>query len=186
MSPFKKRFAVFDTETTGLTVHPLARLDQQPRIIEFAGIITDGVEILAELEFICNPGIAIEAIITEITGLTNKDLDDKPPFSNFVDDVGKFFAAADVAVAHNLSFDKALLEYDMIRAGLPFDKLGFPAIHCCTVEQTMPMYGRRMRLNELYELHVGEYVQKHRAMDDIKLLHAVCQKTGVYDAFATA
>jgi DNA polymerase III alpha subunit (gram-positive type) len=179
----RKKFAVYDNETTGLTVHPKASLSLQPRIIEFAGIITDGIEILDEIEFICNPQQAIEEIITKITGLKNEDLEDKPPFEHFIPQVAAYFAQADVAVAHNLSFDRALLQYDMQRADRDFEGLNFPKILCCTVEQSMHQFGRRMKLSELYELYIGPYVQKHRAMDDIRLLHAVCGAMGVYNAF---
>ncbi|UVN13624.1 hypothetical protein FBPa24_0025 [Pseudomonas phage vB_PaeM_FBPa24] len=50
-------FAVWDTETTGLPFHQRVSLRKQPRIIEFAGVITDGEKILDEVEFICNPGL---------------------------------------------------------------------------------------------------------------------------------
>jgi len=182
--PYRKKFLVFDTETTGLTVHPEASIGLQPRIIEFAGIITDGVEILDSHEFLCNPGIALEEIITKITGLKNEHLDDKPSFGAFIDGLQTFWLGVDVAVAHNLSFDSSLLEYDFIRAKRDFAASGFPSIPCCTVEQTMHQFGRRMRLQDLYELYCGTYVQKHRAMDDITLLHELCGKLGVYDAFS--
>jgi DNA polymerase III alpha subunit (gram-positive type) len=179
--PPRKKFLVHDTETTGLTVHPEASIGLQPRVIEFAGIITDGVEVLDQFEFMCNPGIALEEIITKITGLTNADLDDKPFFMDFIDELEKFWGVADVAVAHNLSFDKSLLMYEFRRAG---QELGnYPSIPCCTVEQTMHQFGRRMKLQDLYEMYCGPYVQKHRAMDDITLLHELCGKLGVYDAF---
>lgn len=179
----RKTFAVFDTETTGLTVHPSAQLGLQPRIIEFAGIITDGFEIIDTIEFICNPGIALEQIITDITGLKNEDLEDQPFFDNFIDEISVFFSQADAVVAHNLSFDRDMLSYDLKRAGCTIDRVNWPDIQLCTVEQTFHQYGRRMKLSELHELLLGPYVQKHRAMDDIGLLHNVCLKLGVYNAF---
>ncbi len=176
-------FAVFDNETTGLPFHFRGDLDRQPRIIEFAGIITDGKSILHQMEFICNPGIAIEEIITKITGLKNSDLEDKPNFSKFIPDLAAFFAKADAGVAHNMSFDKGMLEYDLERRDLELKAINFPSLRICTVEQTMPLFGRRMKLIELYKHYVGEYVQKHRALDDVIVLHEVCQKIGLYDAF---
>lgn len=177
------RFATFDNETTGLPIHFRGELDQQPRIIEFAGIITDGHEIIDRLDFIIDPGIAIEEIITKITGLTNADLAGKPKFSHYLPDLKKFFAQADAAVAHNLSFDEGMLRYDLERLGLDLSSICFPELRICTVEQTFPEFGRRMKLIELYEFYVGPYEQKHRAMDDVMVLDAVCQKTGVYQAF---
>lgn len=176
-------FAVFDNETTGLPFHFRGDLDRQPRIIEFAGIITDGEKIIHQLEFICNPGIAIEEIITKITGLTNADLEDKPNFSKFIPDLAAYFAKADAGVAHNMSFDEGMLEYDLERRDLELKDINFPPLSICTVEQTMPQFGRRMKLIELHKHYVGEYEQKHRALDDVMVLHGVCQKIGLYDAF---
>jgi DNA polymerase III epsilon subunit-like protein len=176
-------FAVYDTETTGLPFHMDAPLNSQPRIIEFGGIITDGKVILQELEFICNPGIAIEKVITDITGLTNADLADKPPFSDFVSDLDAFFSKADASIAHNAAFDRSMLQFDLSRIGSDFGDISFPDLPICTVEQHFHQFGKRMRLIDLYEMFCGPYVQKHRALDDVKLLHELCQNTGVYEAY---
>jgi DNA polymerase III alpha subunit (gram-positive type) len=175
-------FAVYDTETTGLPFHFKGDLDKQPRIIEFAGIITDGEKIIDEIEFIINPGIAIEDIITKITGLTNSDLEDKPDFSFYIPKVAAYFKQANAVVAHNLSFDKGMVQYDLERRNLTLSDVNWPKLELCTVEQTMPQFGRRMKLIELYRHYVGEYEQKHRALDDVMRLHEVCQKIGLYDA----
>jgi DNA polymerase III epsilon subunit-like protein len=176
-------FAVADTETTGLPFHRAARLDQQPRIIEIAGVITDGVDVLDKFECIVNPGVAIEQIITDITGLTNADLADKPAFKDVIPQVAEFFGKADACIFHNASFDRSMFAYDLQRIGLELDAINWPELTICTVEETMPRYGRRMKLEELYNLHCGEYVQKHRALDDVLLLHQVCIRTGVYSAY---
>lgn len=176
------RFAVFDNETTGLPIHFRGDLNQQPRIIEFAGIITDGTTIIDQLDFIVDPGIAIEEIITKITGLTNEDLSGKPKLSYYLPALKKFFSQADAAVAHNLSFDESMLKYDLERLDLELPSICFPKLKLCTVEQTMPLFGRRMKLIELYQHYVGPYEQKHRAMDDVMVLDQVCHKIGLYDS----
>jgi DNA polymerase III epsilon subunit-like protein len=178
-------FAVYDTETSGLPYHKDAPLSSQPRIIEFAGIITDGKEILHELEFICNPGIAIEQVITDITGLKNEDLADKPPFSEFSTELCDFFRRGDASIAHNAAFDRSMLEFDLKRIGKGLDYIYFPPLVICTVEQHFHQFGKRMRLIELYERFCGPYVQTHRAMGDVKLLHEMCKKTGVYAAYTS-
>jgi len=186
-------FAVFDTETTGLPFHPDAPLDSQPRIIEFGGLITDGVEIIDTLEFICNPGVQIEQIITDITGLRNEDLVDKPPFSAFANGLQMFFSRAVGRIAHNLSFDKGMLEFDLKRIGLTLSDIDWcvkrgnfnecAAIEICTVEQTFHEFNKRQRLQDLYTRLRGPYVQKHRALDDVKLLHEICQELRIYEIF---
>jgi DNA polymerase III epsilon subunit-like protein len=177
------RFAVFDTETTGLPIHKDGPLSLQPRVIEFGGIITDGHEIIRELEFICDPKMQISDEITKITGLKNSDLRGKPEFDDFIPQLQSFFMDADAYVAHNASFDRHMLQFDLRRYKKDLPYIFFPRIPICTVEETFHMYGRRMKLIELYELLVGPYVQKHRAIDDVRLLHAICQKIGLYEAF---
>lgn len=177
------KFAILDTETTGLPYHRLAPLKQQPRIIEFAAILTDGITIFDQIEFKCNPGMEIEAIITKITGLTNADLREMPDFSRYIPDLKEFLSQADAAVAHNMSFDKSMVAYDLARRGLELDDVDWPPLSLCTVEETMPLHGKRMKLEQLYELHFGAKTQKHRALDDVIDLHKVCQKIGLYEAF---
>jgi DNA polymerase III epsilon subunit-like protein len=172
-------FSVFDTETTGLTAHPEADLKLQPRTIEFAGLLTDGVDIIDTVEFILNPGIAIEEIITKITGLTNADLEDKPDMEQYIGAMADFFGRSKYCIAHNASFDKSILKYDLERRGKVLADINFPK-PICTVEQTFQQFGRRMKLQELYELYFGPYEQKHRALDDVILLHKVCQRIGLY------
>ncbi len=176
-------FCLKDFETTGLTRHPLADIRRQPRAIEFAAILTDGETILDQTEFICNPGVPLEPIITKITGLKDSDLIDKSPFSDYVEQIADFMAGSDAIIAHNLSFDKAIMTYELARLGHGLEMINYPAIEICTVEQTLPLYGRRMKMTELYEELAGPYVQKHRAMDDILMLHEICKTLGVYKCF---
>lgn len=173
---------VFDTETTGLTAHPKAERSIQPRIIEFAGVLTDGVEVLETLEFKCNPGIPLEAIITKITGLVDADLEDCAEFGDYAETLAMFFGKAEYSIAHNHSFDRDLLKYDLDRFGFGLADINMPEKNICTVEQTFHSFGRYMKLSELYEIYVGPYEQKHRALDDVLLLNRVCKEIGLFAA----
>jgi DNA polymerase III alpha subunit (gram-positive type) len=179
-------FCVHDTETTDLTRHRDVHHEKQPKIIEFAGILTDGEKIIDQIEFLCNPQEPLQPIITKITGLTDEILQDKPRFVNFIPQVRAYFMRGEVVISHNLSFDKALLKYEMDRVEGTLQDCAYPLHEICTVEQTFAMYGRRMKLSELYEKAVGPYVQKHRAMDDVMLLHEICQRYGIYEACTEA
>lgn len=181
-------FAVYDTETTGLPAHKDASLGIQPRIIEFAGIITDGEKIIDEFEFVCDPQQVLEEVITKITGFTNADIDGLPTFGDFVPKLKKFFAPVKqtkgATVAHNANFDKQLLTFDCVRAGVTLEDIDFPDTVICTVEEAFFRYGKRMRLEELVNLLVGEYVQSHRALSDVKALFEVAKAMGVFDAYS--
>lgn len=179
-------FAVYDCETTGLPFHYRANIEKQPKVIEFGGIITDGVDILFQTEFAINPGVAIEAVITQITGLTNAFLQDKPYFSFYIPQIADFFNKADVVISHNLSFDKFMLQLDLERLSKTLMDINWPDLQICTVEQTMPKFGRRMKLIELYKYYIGEIVQEHRGLSDVMMLHAICQKIGLYESIQEA
>lgn len=168
---------IFDTETTGLTMHPHARPSLQPRVIEFAGLLIDesGTE-LDELVFLCNPGQLIDAVIMKITGLSNEDLIPAPPFSENVPKLRALFEKADMLVAHNLPFDHALISHELARLGL-LEKWPWPRALLCTAQTYEPIWGHRPKLIELFQHVTGEeYQQTHRAMDDVRALARVVVK----------
>jgi DNA polymerase III epsilon subunit-like protein len=183
-----KLFAVFDTETTGLPLHENADVNLQPKIIEFGGVLTDGIEILDRCNFICNPivkgkTVELSPVITKITGLTNDDLDGEPIFEFYIPTIKKFFSKADVVIAHNLSFDKAMVLYEMRRLGKELEDVSFPSIEICTVEQCVKQFGYRRKLIDLYNMYCEEAVQSHRAEDDVMMLHEICKAMGIYNLF---
>lgn len=169
--------AVFDTETTGLTLHPHAKQKLQPRVIEFAGVLINnkGQE-LDSLVFLCHPGQMISPEITKITGLTNDDLKSQPSFSAYIPQVRDFLKRADCLIAHNQPFDHALLSNELRIAGALKD-FPWPRHNMCTVQEFEPIWGRRMRLIELYEHTTGKvYKQTHRALDDVRALAEIVVK----------
>lgn len=175
-----RKYAIFDTETTGLPLHRTVSLDKQPYIIEFGGIITDGEEIFEEIEFLVKPPIWITEEITKITGITNEDMIGLEMFDERVEKIAAFFSKADSVIAHNLAFDKKMVDFAVRREGLSLADVNWPKTEICTVEATYDRYGRRMKLQELYTMHVGELVQTHRAIDDVKMLFEVAKKVGVF------
>ncbi len=168
-----------DTETTGLVNHPLAKLSTQPRMIEFGGVLLDwpSQQVLAEVEFLVNPGVALEPVITKITGLTDSDLVDEPPFAERLSTLQELFAQADVLIAHNLPFDEAIVRFELQRLGVD-ETFPWPRMKLCTVQENEPRWGRRPKLIELYEAVTGKiFMQKHRALDDVhKLVEIVIQE----------
>lgn len=170
------RALIFDTETTGLPYHPRAKLNLQPRIIEFGALVVDheGNELRCMNEII-DPGCAIEPIITKITGLTNEDLKGKPKFADLLPAIIDLFSGCDVVIAHNLPFDKSMIDFEMLRLGA--GDFQWPRILFCTVQESLPRYGRRPKLTELYEDVVGTpLAQTHRALDDCRALAEIVIK----------
>jgi DNA polymerase III alpha subunit (gram-positive type) len=161
------KYFVFDTETTGLVNMASANVDDQPQIIEFYGIVIDeDGTVLHEFERLYKNTKPLEPIITKITGLTDEKLIDAGEFdpAPIIEMLGK----ADVAIAHNLSFDTAMLGFEFARKGL---KLKMPDRGVCTVEATQHIMGRRMKLGQLYQhCFKEEFVGGHRAAVDVKAL----------------
>jgi len=165
------RAFVFDTETTGLIKNSVVRLELQPRIIELYGcVVEDDGRISEEIEFLCNPGIPIPPIITKITGLCDADLVNRCRWA----EAGaiEFLAIlkdVDAVVAHNLSFDMAMVNFELRRCGASEDV--WPNRRICTVEATEWYQGHRLSLAKLHEDLFGKpFEGSHRARGDVAAL----------------
>ena len=157
---------VFDCETTGLLANSLLPLDRQPKIIEFSSLTLEEEKEEA-FSKLFNPGFTLEKIITSITGLTDADLSAAPAFAERAKEIKTLIESADEVVAHNLSFDKAMIDNEMNRAGLA---VKWPAL-VCTVEQSEHYLGFRLNLSKLHENLFGEvFSGAHRAGADVKAL----------------
>ena len=169
---------IFDTETTGLVLHPMAKLEVQPRVIEWAGVICNerGV-ILESMVHLINPRREISEEITKITGITNEMLVGKPYMEDVIDEIIAFMAKAGRLVAHNLPFDFSMMEIERQHTGKalpPFDE------YICTVQEHEAEYGFRPKLTTVYEDYMGKPLQQtHRALDDVEALVEVCREAGV-------
>lgn len=161
------RSLLLDTETTDLITNSLQPLERQPRIIEFFGLSLMELEEGGTLGFRCNPGIKIPEVVTNITGITDAMVADEPPFSTHAADVKRLIEAHDEVVAHNLSYDKAVIDIEMKRCGLTVD---WPEL-ICTVEQSIHYKGFRLSLAALYEFLFKEnFTGAHRAETDVRAM----------------
>lgn len=163
---------VFDTETTGLPKPEGSAIGLQPQIIEFAGIKLhdETLEEVARLEFLANPGAPLPEIIIKITGLTDALLAPAKSFGANFKALAEFFLGERCMVAHNVAFDRHLMTFEMTRLG-KMNAFPWPIEHKCTVEASMPILGRRMKLGELHKHFFGaEHTEAHRAMPDVEAL----------------
>lgn len=173
--------AIFDTETTDLVKSELADDKLQPHIIEFFGVLLDEEgEIVEQLGLLCDPGVPITEEITRITGLKAEDVAGQPGFAASAQQVADFFAKAGEAVAHNLAFDRQVVDLEFARLK-PEKKSGsksesspvmvWPKRMTCTVEETAWLKGHRLSLTALYEHLFGEtFAGAHRAQVDVMAL----------------
>jgi DNA polymerase-3 subunit alpha len=165
------RALIFDTETTDLISNSLLPEKHQPKVIEFFGhIVEDDGTVVRELEFLCNPGHRLEKITTDITGITNDMVADQPPFMAFEGDVRGLIGEADAVVAHNLSYDFDVVNFELKRCGT-MDLVRWPRIRICTVQETEWFKGYRLNLSALHEHLFGvPFSGAHRARADVEAL----------------
>lgn len=189
------KIIVFDTETTGLPSKALP-LDKQPYVCQFAGIIFDydfstkEIKENRRLDILIKPKVEIPHEATMVHGISNEMVADAPEFVGVVDDILAAFRECDVAVAHNLAFDKQLIEYELERLGqntkfLPdqiFDTMLATKEYCALPGK----YGgyKSPKLIELYrKIFDKSFKDAHNALYDV-MATSQClyylMKTGFY------
>lgn len=158
-----RRIVAFDTETTGL--QPFL----EDRIVEFAAVelILDEQGRVREERahsWLVNPGIPIPRAVTQITGITDQHVADKPPFTEIAEKVRDLFTDA-VTVAHNYPFDLAFLKKELRLAGLRWRE---PLAAVDTVDVSMRWFAdaRSHKLEDLCKRLGVTLDNAHRATDD--------------------
>lgn len=160
-----------DTETTGLNRPEAANEKLQPFITEICAIKCkfDGgdFKIIDEFNSLVRPPIPLPPKITEITGITDEMLENEPTFIEIYKPLAKFFLGTQVIVAHNLAFDAKVIEQELARYDL-VTHFPWPPTWHCTIELSMPINSKRMRLGDLYKMATGKKLENaHRARNDV-------------------
>lgn len=158
----------FDTETNGLIKNKLVPLASQPQVIEYFGLTLEDDETEGgSYTCLINPGKPLPPEIFKITGINDEMLKHAAPFSTVAEIIKTHIESHDAVVAHNLSYDKAMIDFEMSRCGL---KVKWPRL-ICTVEQTESFKGHRLSLTALHEYLFGEpFTGAHRAETDVHAL----------------
>ena len=104
----KRRFMVFDVETTGKLIKN-APIDQQPHIIQLSFIIYDLHErrIIQKFDSYVNipQNIEISAFITGLTGATREKCDRGMDILDVLDEFYHAYFWCDEIIAHNIEFE---------------------------------------------------------------------------------
>ena len=100
---FPRRMALVDCETTGgkASYH---------RMIELGIILIDDGEIVEQWQSLINPRTSIPQMITRLTGIEDKDVEDAPYFEEIAFTVQQLLADR-VLVAHNARFDLSFVKF---------------------------------------------------------------------------
>ncbi|MBC7814786.1 MAG: DEAD/DEAH box helicase [Burkholderiales bacterium] len=143
----------FDLETTGL--NPL-----HDDIIEIGAVRIQNGEILEEFGTFINPGRAIPATITHITGIRTEDVMNAPTIDEVLPDLVRFAGDAPL-IAHNIAFDVGFLaKYRALQTNLRIDTYDLASV-------LLPR-APRYNLNSIATMLGIELEMAHRALDDAR------------------
>ncbi len=106
-------FVCFDFETTGLS--------KEAKIIEIGAVKVKDGYLVSRYSSLVDPGVMLDPMITQITGITDEMLSGKPTIEQLIP---SFYAFTEnlPLVAHNAPFDCRFLERDALACGFHFDQ----------------------------------------------------------------
>ena len=164
----QKPLVVFDLETTGLDL-------VKDRIIQisFIKVYPNGLE--ERGNYLVNPGVPILPEITQLTGISNDDVKDKPTFQQLAAKLRDMFTGCDFAGFNSNHFDIPLLAEEFLRSGIDFDFSKCRLIDACTIFKKM----ERRNLASAYKFYCGRKMEDdfeaHRADQDTEATWRVLQ-----------
>ena len=170
-----KPLVIFDLETTGLDL-------VKDRIIQisFIKVMPNGQE--ERGDELINPEKPIDPQITQLTGISNEDVKDKPTFKQLAQQVAQKFSGCDFAGFNSNNFDIPLLAEEFLRAGIDFDFSRSRLIDACAIFRKM----ERRNLAAAYKFYCGRKMEEdfeaHRADQDTEATYRVLM--GQLDKYA--
>ena len=171
----KKPLVIFDLETTGLDL-------VKDRVIQlsYIKVYPDGHE--ERGNELINPEVRLEPIITQLTGISDEDLKDKPTFKQLSAKFCEVFTGSDIAGFNSNHFDVPLLAEEFLRAGIDFDFSKCRLIDAQTIFHKM----ERRNLAAAYKFYCGRKMEDdfeaHRADQDTEATYRVLM--GELDKYA--
>ncbi len=171
----QKPLVIFDLETTGLDL-------VKDRVIQisYIKVYPDGQE--ERGDELVNPEKPIDPIITQLTGISNDDVKDKPTFKQLAPKLAEKFSGSDFAGFNSNHFDIPLLAEEFLRAGVDFDFSRCRMIDAQTIFHKM----ERRNLAAAYKFYCGRKMEDdfeaHRADQDTEATYRVLM--GELDKYA--
>ena len=170
-----KPIVIFDLETTGIDL-------VKDRIIQisYIKVYPDGKE--ERGNELVNPEKPIDPAISQLTGITNEDVKDKPTFKQLGHTLADKFTGCDFAGFNSNHFDIPLLAEEFLRAGVDFDFSKCRMIDACTIFKRM----EKRNLAAAYKFYCGRKMEEdfeaHRADQDTEATYRVLM--GELDKYA--
>jgi DNA polymerase III subunit epsilon len=152
----KKPIVFFDIESTGINV-------AHDRIIEIAllKVHPDGTK--ENRRYLVNPCVPIPPETTEIHGISDDDVKDKPSFKMIAKELSKFIEGCDLGGFNSNKFDIPLLAEEFLRADIDIDLKRHKAIDVQVIFHKM----EQRTLSAAYQFYCNkELVDAHTAEAD--------------------
>ncbi len=171
----QKPLIVFDLETTGLDL-------VKDRIIQisYIKVFPNGLEERGNETI--NPERAIPEEVSQLTGITNETVKDKPTFKQLAKKLESVFTGCDFAGFNSNHFDIPMLAEEFLRAGIDFDFSKSQLIDACVIFKKM----ERRNLAAAYKFYCGRNMEEdfeaHRADQDTEATYRVIM--GQLDKYA--
>ena len=170
-----KPLVIFDLETTGLDIVK-ARIIQ----ISYIKVHPDGREERGNM--LLNPEMPIPQYVTELTGISDEDVKDKPTFKQVAAQLAALFAGSDFGGFNSNGYDIPLLAEEFLRAGIDFDFSKCRMIDAMNIFRKM----ERRNLAAAYKFYCGRKMEDdfeaHRADQDTEATYRVLM--GELDKYA--
>ena len=200
-----KKIIVFDTETNGLLPkkNTVAAISEYPYILQLSFVVynleTQSTEQIYDEYIKIGPDVEVSARITEITGITHEMCDNRGiPIGQALRDFYNAYVSCDRVIAHNLTFDKIMIETEVARnkdaligsipdiVNLFNDAFNYvnDIVPYCTMQNTKKMcnlmivgkYGPFLKSPKLVELHEKLFGFTPVNLHDAKIDTIVCLK----------
>jgi len=162
----QRPLVVFDLESTGLDIATDCIIQ-----VAYVKLFTDGSE--QRGSFLVKPTKPIPPQVTQLTGISDADVDGQPTFRERIDEIRGIFAGCDLAGFNSNHYDVPLLVEEFLRAGESLDLSGVNLIDArgifCKMEQR--------NLAAAYEFYCGRKMsddfEAHRADQDAEATYRV-------------
>ena len=162
----KKGLVVLDIESTGVW-------DEKDKIIEIALLKygPDGTKEILHTKV--NPGILIPKVVTELTGISDKDVQEAPQFKDVAAKIIDFIGAADLAGFNIERFDLLLLKREFQDVGYQFE---WDERKIYDAQKVFHLNEKR-DLSAAFQFYCGrELAGAHTALADSEAVYAILEK----------
>jgi DNA polymerase-3 subunit epsilon len=153
----QKSIVFFDLESTGVSI-------TQDRIVQIGAIKVnpDGTEEIKNV--LLNPTIPIPPGATEIHGISDADVQDKPLFRQVAKSFASWLSGCDLAGYNSDNFDVPMLIEEFMRVEIAFPEKETKFIDVLKIERKVNSH----KLGDTYQRYTGEELEgAHDALIDI-------------------